>query len=181
MKCDEVRRAVTIWDDPLAVRFDRETEEHLAGCPQCRAFREEIAGAWRMLDAVPEIDPSAGFGTRVLAAVAATPAPARPAASRYRYWIAAAACIALLGVSVLLRMPTPRTDGRTESSAATDTQDNAFLEDLEESLDRSDTGYLPDYGGWGGIAPAESGPGPAEPKQPATGPPGKGVDRHEGA
>ena len=180
MNCDRIRQSIAACDDPAEVRFDEATEAHLAGCAACSAFRREMSRTWRLLGELPEIEPAESFKRAVLAKVEEAGSPARNSPFRPLYWIAAAACFALLTVPVLLRWSFHGPTGLPEPVAATDVQDDAFLEELEKSLDRTDTGYLPEYGGWNGVQ-AEPDPGVPDRKAPPAGPAEKEVDRNEGA
>ncbi len=84
-------------DDAERVVF----ESHLVGCSRCQAEVEEWRGLFASLEALPPIEPSAGFADRVMAHVTVLPSPARAAATvrwlprTTRGWSVVAACLAL--------------------------------------------------------------------------------------
>lgn len=82
---------------------------HLQGCAGCRAVVDDMVGVVDdLLIAGPSVEPPPGFESGVLdrlAAVAPTPAPARPASTgrrRAARWMALAAAVVLVVVGVFL-------------------------------------------------------------------------------
>ena len=69
---------------------------HAASCPRCQSALDGLGSVVdRLLLVAPEIEPPAGFETRVLARIGAEPAPARR--RRTGMWVAAAAALVLIG------------------------------------------------------------------------------------
>jgi anti-sigma factor RsiW len=74
MKCEKVSKELIAYMDGKLGAADRgEVEEHLASCTACRARAERFRGIWRVMDELPEIEPSFGFDARVRQRVAAEP------------------------------------------------------------------------------------------------------------
>ena len=76
-------------------------ESHLVGCAPCQGELEEWRALFVALEALPPIEPSAGFVDRVMAGVTVLPSPARAAAAvrwlphTTRGWSLVAAVLAL--------------------------------------------------------------------------------------
>ncbi len=65
-----------LMDGALAAGRRAEVEAHLQGCPACRAERDRLARALRLLSALPPApEPAADFGRRFWARLEAEPAP----------------------------------------------------------------------------------------------------------
>jgi anti-sigma factor RsiW len=98
-----------LLDGALAPARRTELEAHLAGCEACRAERDRLQGALRLLGALPAPpEPSPLFATRLAARLAREPAPRAGVLARLHAWrwrlalpvagLAAAAAVALLTV-----------------------------------------------------------------------------------
>lgn len=78
MKCSACRERLPAYQDGvLAAGAAADLEAHLASCLGCRAFAEEMMVAERRLARMREIEPQADFTSRVMARIAALPAPQR--------------------------------------------------------------------------------------------------------
>lgn len=104
----------------LDPRERREVEEHVAGCPVCAAELNEIESLPALLDRVPPADlepvavaPSPEFLDRVVAA-----ADLRPARSRGRVLLVAAALVAVLGLGAGVTWRLTGDDDRTRTAVA---------------------------------------------------------------
>ncbi len=98
MSCEHVR-AVLSGEAPAVP-----VEAHLAACPDCRAFAEELAAVDAAARALPEIPPPEPLVAATWAAVEAEMAPPR----RARRWAWAGAGLALAAAALLaVRAPDP--------------------------------------------------------------------------
>lgn len=92
-------RVSALLDGALEEPERRELEAHLASCPACRAYLEDLK---TIQTAIRELDvpAPAGFAGRVMDKIQSEPQPAKRAKtirlSHWRRWAAAAACCALV-------------------------------------------------------------------------------------
>jgi Anti-sigma-K factor rskA, C-terminal/Putative zinc-finger len=117
--------------DRLPLREREAFEEHLRGCPRCRAESGGLRDTVRLLHAGAPVSPPAALRARTLATVAGHAQPAAAAAvvalprhRRLRAGALAAAAAALLAIAVLLGAQlggreTTRTVARTETVTRT--------------------------------------------------------------
>jgi len=98
-----------LLDGALSPARRAEVERHLAGCPDCRAERDRLAGALALLGGLPPPpEPSPWFTARLAARLADEPSPARGVLGRLAGWrwrlavpataLAAAAALVVVGV-----------------------------------------------------------------------------------
>ncbi len=187
MNCRDARRALAEFDDPVVDGLPESLAAHIRGCPECARLRTEFSRTWRLLGEVWEVNLSEDFTGRVLARASAAPPVRGPWRIQPAWrWVAAAAALLLVAIPLLLRTRTVQTPlplPEAVESAGTDASDNAFLQELEQSLDRVDRGYLSEYDTWPrDLVERPTGDREA-PGKPAATPkaPEKGEQRHEGA
>lgn len=73
-KCEEVSKQLIAYLDRRVNSADRnEVEAHLAECSVCHARAEEFQKMWGVLDALPVVEPSLGFDTRLHTRIAEEP------------------------------------------------------------------------------------------------------------
>lgn len=81
MHCDDVVEALPEFHEhALEAVQRRAVQTHLQHCEACRQVEFELRASWAMLDAWPEVEPSAGFVARVMQQVEPAAAERRPAA-----------------------------------------------------------------------------------------------------
>jgi anti-sigma factor RsiW len=74
MSCTRMEtRLLGYIDGRLKEKEQREMEKHLAACPACTVRVNEFRSVSRLLDELPQIEPSAAFDVRVRARIAAEP------------------------------------------------------------------------------------------------------------
>jgi len=80
MNCDEVQSKLSEYFEDLQ---DPETtariSNHLSACDRCRTEADELTQTVQLVNALPEVDPPAGFATRVMARI-------KEPASEPRFW-----------------------------------------------------------------------------------------------
>ncbi len=135
---------------------ERELADHLGACPECAALEDELEKVWQALAWHPTVEPSPEFLPRLKARIRAEQFELRPRSIWHPNldwrWVGLAACI-LFGVVVLARFgPMRPHDSATAPgqnvAAEHDRWDDKFLEDLEQTLRRSDVDYLSTYDSW---------------------------------
>lgn len=102
--CEEYRELVSaLLDGELSGAQQDEILEHLAACPDCRQYREDLTAIRRLLD-WEEAQPPEGFAESVMARAAETPQE-KPVGKalpfpRWKRWAALAACCAVAALGV---------------------------------------------------------------------------------
>jgi len=161
MRCNRARRV-------LARKASREISpheakllaDHLSTCPQCAGLEDQLERTWSVLGCHPSVEPSPDFLPRLKARLRAEQV-AQSAARTWRrdlrwQWIALAACLLLAAVLLTrngqLRRGALPPDQGLNMVADRDRWDEQFLQDLEQTLQRSDAEYLSAYYSWPGAA-----------------------------
>jgi hypothetical protein len=177
MRCDRARRLLELkTSHTLGQGRERELADHLGACPECAALEDELEQAWQALAWHPTVEPSPDFLFRLKARIRAEQFEPRPRSIWHPNlnwrWVGLAACI-LLAVVVLARFGPMRPHDSTRAPGQNvaiehDRWDDQFLEDLDQTLWRSDLDYLSTYDSW-----------PASAQEPAgfSSKPGKPVER----
>jgi hypothetical protein len=132
--------------------------EHLSTCPQCAGLEDQLERTWSALGCHPSVEPSPDFLPRLKARLRAEQT-AQGAGRTWRrdlrwQWMALAACLLLAAVLLtrngqLRHSALPPDQGRN-LAADRDSWDEQFLQDLEQTLQRSDAEYLSAYSSWPG-------------------------------
>jgi hypothetical protein len=134
--------------------------DHLSTCPQCAGLEDQLERAWNALECHPSVEPSPDFLPRLKARFRAEQ-PAQSAGRTWRQdlkwqWIALAACLLLAAVLLITKGQVRREalppDQEVNMVVDRDRWDEQFLEDLEQTLQRSDAEYLSAYDSWPGAA-----------------------------
>ena len=115
MRCASARRSVSdSLDGPLRPDRAADLARHLEGCPACRGFARELGAIVRGAGKLSAPEPPARVWLRIAAGVRAArtgedtlPAPAAPAV-RWRYALAAAAVLLLVGGAVFVGLQSRR-------------------------------------------------------------------------
>jgi len=155
MRCTQARRlmemqaAQGIGPDP-----ERQLAEHLAGCPECSGLARQLDRVWDALAWHPRVEPSPDFLPRLRARIRAeeeTHRSGRPPAWQWR-WAALGAAV-LLAIAILSRQggiqpPVAITPDGASAAMERDSWDEQFLEELEQTLHRSDADLLSTYDSW---------------------------------
>jgi hypothetical protein len=161
MRCNHARRL-------LARKVSREISphkakllaDHLGTCPQCAGLEDQLERAWSALGHHPSVEPSPGSLPRLKARLRAEQT-AQGAGRTWRrdlrwQWIALAACLLLAAVLLTtdgqLRRGAVPPDQGLNLAVDRDSWDEQFLQDLEQTLQRSDAEYLSAYDSWPGAA-----------------------------
>ncbi len=90
-------------------------EHHVAGCAACQAFAGRLRGAWTMLGALGDRDPSPRFAAAVMAKLAPAKTPARPFTVPWLRWTAAATAFAVIVLAATIILERGKTDDDTTS------------------------------------------------------------------
>jgi predicted anti-sigma-YlaC factor YlaD len=129
-KCEDISKQLIAYLDRRANSADRhEVEEHLAACSACHARAEEFQKLWGALDALPAVEPSLGFDTRLHARIAEEPR------TRWFGWLSlqprlAFAMAMLLALSVWMGNMPLANNGSEPGTAASEQQDFEAIKDL---------------------------------------------------
>lgn len=101
--CDEYLELISArLDGALSPEENTRLEEHLAGCPDCRALAEELSALHAAVAALPPVAPPPDLAGRVMEAVRAdntipfVPGEAKARARRRNQWLATAAVLAVI-------------------------------------------------------------------------------------
>lgn len=146
MRCWQARRLATSRaEGPLAAADAARLDAHLARCPRCAEIAVEVELAWSALETVAEIEPGPDLAARIRARIAS----GEPAS---RGWVApgwqrlALACTIVVALLVAsqsrLSVETPP-ESEVAGLSRADLADDKLLRDVEASLNRWDTDYLP--------------------------------------
>jgi predicted anti-sigma-YlaC factor YlaD len=125
-KCEDISKQLIAYLDRRANSADRhEVEEHLAACSACHARAEEFQKLWGALDALPAVEPSLGFDTRLHARIAGEPR------TRWFGWLSlqprlAFAMAMLLALSVWMGNMPLANNGGESATGATEQQQQDF-------------------------------------------------------
>ncbi|HVB35447.1 MAG TPA: zf-HC2 domain-containing protein [Patescibacteria group bacterium] len=133
MKCEAMEALLLAAIDGRASTEERErVAGHLARCEACTRRMEQLKATWSALDALPSIEPSAWFDTRVRARMR-EPLPKAGRLGRLpaglRWYLTAAALIAL-AIWISLRPPASRPAPVAKSPQ--NQQDFAVIQNLPE-------------------------------------------------
>ncbi len=123
-KCEEFAPLLSAYfDGELTEEENAAVRAHLGECEDCRARLDEYAQLSGAMLALGEEDVPEGFTARVMAAVRAEKAAAKPQVkkrSTWRRWMPMAACAAIVALAAAVTIP--RTEMKQETtSAAPDT------------------------------------------------------------
>src|ERR1700722_6493767 len=128
--CEDISKQLIAYLDRRTNSADRhEVEEHLAACSACHARAAEFQKLWGALDALPAVEPSLGFDTRLHARIAEEPR------TRWFGWLTlqprlAFAMAMLLALSVWMgNMPRANSGGESVT-AATEQEEFETIKDL---------------------------------------------------
>ena len=73
MNCSQITRKLSAYmDDELDAATSHLIKEHLEGCPECLELLHGFRGVDKLVHALPKIDPSADFASRVVSAAIRT-------------------------------------------------------------------------------------------------------------
>jgi hypothetical protein len=159
MRCNRARRL-------LERRASREISpykaellaDHLGRCPQCAGIEDQLERVWSALGCHPSVEPSPGFLPGLKARLRAEQT-VQGAGGTWRHnlkwqWVALGACLLLVAVLLTkngqLRHGALPRDQELNLAADQDRWDEQFLQDLEQTLQRSDAEYVSAYYSWPG-------------------------------
>jgi hypothetical protein len=134
--------------------------DHLGKCPQCAGLEDQLERAWSALGCHPSVEPSPDFLPRLKARLRAEQT-VQGAGGTWRHnlkwqWVALGACLLLVAVLLTrngqLRHGALPPDQGLNLATDRDRKDEQFLQDLEQTLQRSDAEYLSAYSAWPGAA-----------------------------
>lgn len=173
MKCEKAREIIeNIVEDPAADRSGS-LDEHLKICRECAVYLKGLERTWEALGTFPSIRPSPDFSERLHQKIGAR-RPGRMAAFGWPRWpswqfAAAGACLLIFGIFLSLRfgLPPSLQDSARITSSVEDTRDERFLQELDQSLQKTAGDFLGVFDSWPESAPdlTSMEPQSAEPSQ----------------
>jgi len=135
---------------------DDSLREHLQSCRTCREVSEQLDRTWRAMSAYPSIEPTPDFLPRfhrlLQAGESHRGSPVWRPVMGWQ-WMALVASVAI--VCFLLIAKSPPHPAVPEAVMTRDQIDEKLLEDVEQSLNRTDVvrRYLPAYDEWERVLP----------------------------
>lgn len=142
MKCEQAEQAILLKDSgELGLLARMRLDRHLAGCPACQAYQDELGVTRRALHDLPA--PSLSERARNSILTAATPdrrdvvtlAPTQRPVTWWRPAFAAAALAALLAASLYLRSHSPTTPVVAQQAPAAGTTEMTLDEAVDAEMD----------------------------------------------
>src|SRR4051812_41019056 len=159
MSCQETQATLSLYvDDQLALPTRAACDDHLRGCPVCRAELEEMRGLSRSLSALPRPVPPPGFASSInnalfIEAAARKRQPALPLGIRLYRWLrprvlpyTVGSLASLFLFSVMFNALRPHLQALTEAALAA-REDEAYVRIIYVRVDGHEIGVplTPEY------------------------------------
>ena len=152
MRCKRARKKLGLMEGPEEWQTDPALAAHLKECGLCSEYGKELLLTWEALGRYPSVNPDPDFITTFKRRLAAQESRNGARVSETSIpgwqWMALAASV-LLALLLTIRPPQRAVDVKAGlPNADADVRDENFLRDLDQSLERSESNYLPVYDSW---------------------------------
>ena len=152
MRCKRARKKLGLMEGPDEWQTDPALAAHLKECGLCSEYGKELLLTWEALGRYPSVIPDPNFIATFNRRLAEQERRGRTRVSEASIpgwqWLALAASV-LLVLLLTIKPPQPALDDKAGlTNADVDVTDENFLRDLDQSLERSESNYLPAYDSW---------------------------------